>query len=75
MTTQMILIALATFGLGLFLGSNLGVLVMCMFRVSGRGAPDELTPILAETEGQRAEKRRYQPAVHRSKQVDIVPQT
>ncbi len=66
MTTQTILIALAALGLGLFLGTNLGVLLMCMFRVSGRGAPAEQTPIVAVTEDQRAEIPRYQPVAHSS---------
>lgn len=36
MTAQMLWIAFAVFVTGLFLGSNLGVLLMCVLHVSGR---------------------------------------
>jgi hypothetical protein len=40
MTTQMLWIAIVVFAAGLFLGSNLGVLLMCVLHMSGREQAD-----------------------------------
>jgi hypothetical protein len=40
MTTQMLWIAIVVFAAGLFLGSNLGVLLMCVLHMSGREQVD-----------------------------------
>ena len=53
MTTQMLWIALGIFILGLFVGSNLGVLLMCVLQVAaaGRDPNEELTLSSVQVDG------------------------
>ena len=47
MTAQMLWIALAIFVLGLFLGSNLGVMLMCVLQVAGRKTDSDAEQVIA----------------------------
>ena len=42
MTAQLLWIALAIFVLGLFIGSNLGVMLMCVLQVAGRNTDSDV---------------------------------
>jgi hypothetical protein len=52
MTTQLFWIILAVFILGLFIGSNLGVMLMCLLRLSAQehGHPQSLVTLPVEAE-------------------------
>ena len=51
MSTQVFMWMVAVFVLGLFLGSNLGVVLMCLLQVAGRSSPAnaELASIRVQT--------------------------
>jgi hypothetical protein len=53
MTAHMFWIVLGVFVLGLFVGSNLGVMLMCLLRASEKSVAgsDELLPVMVDAEG------------------------
>jgi hypothetical protein len=52
MSTQVFLITAAVFTLGLFLGGNLGVVLMCLLQMGDKGLPvgDDLVPLAVEAD-------------------------